>query len=754
MSIAVAICIATHNRREDLARTLKEISKLDPAPDALLICADGCDDGTAEMVRAAAPHARLIEHATAQGSVASRNELAEICGCEVFVNLDDDSYPLDRDFIPRLRELFERRPCLAVASFPQRTDEFPESLAEVEFGQSLFVGTFANSSVAIRRSAFQEMGGYAAFFFHAYEEPDFTVRSVCAGWQVRFETSLTVRHHYTGVQRNELRTHQRHARNEIWSVFLRCPAPQCFAVAIFRALRQAVYASRRGGAWLLREPAWWMACIRGLPRCFAQRRPLPWRRYLGWMRLVRKPISDEKTWDRIFGKDAPAKEGGRPARLSLDEKGSPGVAAPRGCSDEAGASLAVESPGQPKVIVAQDGARLHYAAPLALQARGALDRMFVEVYVKPGSPMTLAAWAFERAGKSAGKRMRERHHPDLDAGKIRTNPMLAWRQAMARRRFATAEEFFAWGSDLVGEWILREGINRRGGANALFGFVRNISPKLCEAARARGFKVVADQMIAPMVEERWQADDQASRFPDWQATIDPCNHALVERVEAETWSNCDHLTCGSPYVRDCLIKAGQPASKITVLPYPIDAASYRVPDRKGRSGPVTVGFLGSVGLRKGSPYFVEAARRLAGCGVRFVMVGPITVDKDLLTGVDAVGSVPRSEARLWLEKFDIIFFPSTCEGSSGAVMEALAMGLPVVTTPNSGTVVRHAEEGFVHPCADLEALTASVDRLISDARLRSEMARAARKRAEEFNLEWYSQELTETFRTQIASPQV
>jgi GT2 family glycosyltransferase len=303
MSLTVAICIATHNRCEELARTLRQLAALEPAPAALVIVADGCSDGTVALVREQAPHARLIEHATARGSIASRNEAAQICGCDVFLSLDDDSYPLENDFLLKVSEQFAQHPRLAVLSFPQRSDEFPESLTATDFGPPLFTGSYANSGAAIRRKAFEELGGYPDFFFHAYEEPDFALRCVAAGWEVRHEPSLTVRHHFTGVQRNEIRTHQRHARNEIWSVLLRCPAPQLFGVILFRTMRQAGYAARRGLSWLVREPAWWLACLSGIGQCFRQRQALPWTRYLAWMRLVRQPLRSEAEWAAIFGKE-------------------------------------------------------------------------------------------------------------------------------------------------------------------------------------------------------------------------------------------------------------------------------------------------------------------------------------------------------------------------------------------------------------------------------------------------------------------
>lgn len=301
MSLRVAVCITTHNRRDDLAPTLAALGVLAPAPDETLIVADGCTDGTADWLRSAHPHLRLIVHDTPRGSIPSRNELAAAATGEILLSLDDDSHPIEPDFISRLRLLFEKHPRLAVASFPQRTDEFPDTLTAPDFGPTQFVGSFANSGAAIRRSAFIELGGYPDFFFHAYEEPDFALRCVAAGWEVRHETSLSIRHHFTATQRNEMRTHQRHARNELWSVLLRCPAPQSLAVAAFRAARQFGYASTRGLHWVLREPAWWLAFLRGVPCCLAARQPLPWDRYLAWMRLLRSPIADEAEWAKRFG---------------------------------------------------------------------------------------------------------------------------------------------------------------------------------------------------------------------------------------------------------------------------------------------------------------------------------------------------------------------------------------------------------------------------------------------------------------------
>lgn len=299
----IGVTITTHNRRDELARTLAQLARLDPPPDEILVCADGCTDGTAEFVREQHPGIRLLTHDTARGSIGSRNELIRASSCDVLLSFDDDSYPLDGDFIAQVRELFAASPRTAVISFAQRTDEFPETLTAADFGTAKFVASYANSAAAIRRAAFDELGGYPAFFFHAYEEPDFALRCVCAGWQVRWAPAPLVRHHFTKVRRNEARMHRRHARNEFWSILLRCPAVLVLPVAVFRAARQFRYACRRGPGWVVQEPLWWWQALLGIPRCLAARRAVPWERYLGWVLLMRRPFVSEWEWCAHFAPD-------------------------------------------------------------------------------------------------------------------------------------------------------------------------------------------------------------------------------------------------------------------------------------------------------------------------------------------------------------------------------------------------------------------------------------------------------------------
>jgi GT2 family glycosyltransferase len=301
-ALSCAISIATHNRLPELRRTLAVVRGLNPAPDEIVICADGCSDGTAEFVRTEFPGAKLIEHPNPHGSIRSRIELMRTAPSDIVISLDDDSYPLESDFIARVRELFATRPHVAVASFPQRTDEFPETLTVPGFGTSRYTANYVNAAAAFRRKIYLELEGWPEEFEHAYDESDYTLQCLAAGYAVFYDAGIMIRHHFTGLKRNEVRTHHRHARNEQWSLWRRCPFPLVLALAPYRALAQLNYARKRGPAWMLREPAWWLMALRGLPAALRKRRPISPRIYLAWLRLIRNPIESADEWNAAFGK--------------------------------------------------------------------------------------------------------------------------------------------------------------------------------------------------------------------------------------------------------------------------------------------------------------------------------------------------------------------------------------------------------------------------------------------------------------------
>jgi glycosyltransferase involved in cell wall biosynthesis len=204
-----------------------------------------------------------------------------------------------------------------------------------------------------------------------------------------------------------------------------------------------------------------------------------------------------------------------------------------------------------------------------------------------------------------------------------------------------------------------------------------------------------------------------------------------------------------------MIAHGTEPKRIFVLPYGVDTQRFRPPEApRAADGKFRVLFVGGLTQRKGIKYLLEAAKRAAIPGLELVCVGKKTGSDaafapyaDVLTHVR---HVPFHEVHRLFQTADVFAYPSLHEGSAFASYEALASGLPVVCTPNTGSVVRDGVEGFLVPPRDVDALLDRLRMLAKDPDLRARMATAARKRAEQFTWAHYGDRLTAWLDAQLA----
>jgi GT2 family glycosyltransferase len=283
--MSVSVMITTRNRIRELRRTWRALQQLTPAPLEVLITTDGCTEDVVKAVREELPTARVFVNEVGLGSVASRDRMIRAARGDLVLALDDDSYPEQLDCVARIVPRFEQHPNLAVLHFPQRTDEYPETLVQTDFGPDRLTRTFPNSGAVLRRSTYLQLPGFESHFFHAYEEPDYALQCVAAGYDVLFSPVITIRHHYSSQARDEIQIHHRHARNELWSTIMRCPFPFAVGIASWRVFSQFRYACKRGWSWVIREPSWWREALGGISYCLGKRRPVSWASYKRWLGL-------------------------------------------------------------------------------------------------------------------------------------------------------------------------------------------------------------------------------------------------------------------------------------------------------------------------------------------------------------------------------------------------------------------------------------------------------------------------------------
>ncbi len=396
-----------------------------------------------------------------------------------------------------------------------------------------------------------------------------------------------------------------------------------------------------------------------------------------------------------------------------------------------------------RVIVAQLGARMHYGVPRLLQATGSLERLYTDICVVKGWPQFLRLIP-SRFFSGGLRRLQGRVPIGIPSKKITAFTHFGYEYASRRCRARSVTEMSAvhlWASDRFNELILSRGF---GSASLVYGF-NSASEELLKGASASGLRGVVEQTIAPRSAELRLLNDEIEAFPEWgKGLVDENAEAFSSREQRE-WVLADRILVASEFVKDEIAAAGGPVDKCKVVPYGVERERFsmsRAVDLQQGSKVLRVLFVGGVGLRKGVPYLLAALRRLQGVPIRCRIVGGFQVDRKVLSGVlpknvELVGSVPRAVIDEEYAHADVFCLPGLCEGSATVVYEALAAGLPVVTTVNTGSIVRDGVEGFIIPIRDVDAIAARLELLAKDRMLLAAMSEAARARSAYGSLEAY-----------------
>jgi len=314
-----------------------------------------------------------------------------------------------------------------------------------------------------------------------------------------------------------------------------------------------------------------------------------------------------------------------------------------------------------------------------------------------------------------------RAHADFLPSELRVYPLHLFASRLGDRAWALSQRCF-------GRRAGRLGVRECCGVMAFDTNARETFRVLKQA----GLPCILDQSIA---HRRWSnrvGQAECDAHPEWGDSWAAPPWRL--ELEDEEVSLADIILCGSTFCAETVVESGVPRDKVAVVEYGADTERFRplsVPSDRG--GPVRLLFVGALALRKGIHHLLQATERLASLGVRLSAVGSSRLRSDVLARYASFLNRPgfRLHAdmpRLYTEH-DLFVLPSLVEGSSLAIYEAMASGLPIVTTPNAGSIVRDGVDGFIVPSGDVDALTGALERLVRDRELRLAMGRSARERA-------------------------
>jgi glycosyltransferase involved in cell wall biosynthesis len=246
--------------------------------------------------------------------------------------------------------------------------------------------------------------------------------------------------------------------------------------------------------------------------------------------------------------------------------------------------------------------------------------------------------------------------------------------------------------------------------------------------------------------------------------LDPkLRHRPAQRLYNWCVRRVDNIQCVSEYTRDTLRAAGYPEASLLMIPNAVDLRRFAPRPAAARKpgAPVNVVYVGRIRPVKGVTVLVDAWPKVVpGNAARLVIAGD-GADREALARsaresgvgdtVEFLGEV--SDVPAVLSRADVYVQPSFQEGLPNAVLEAMAMGLPIVATRVSGNedVVADGDNGLLVPPGDPDALAAALRRLVADPELAARMGRRSREIVESrFSLAAVMNQLRDAYRKSSA----
>jgi len=210
----------------------------------------------------------------------------------------------------------------------------------------------------------------------------------------------------------------------------------------------------------------------------------------------------------------------------------------------------------------------------------------------------------------------------------------------------------------------------------------------------------------------------------------------------------DVIVVPAEFTRETLVAHGVPSPKIRVVPRGVDGDRFQPAHREG--APFRVVCVGQVCLRKGVRYLLEAWRMSRLPGAELLLLGAVHDEVRAilarysdLPGLRILGFT-QDVARFYAEA-SVFVLPTLDEGSAKAVSEAMAAGLPVVTTPEAGSLVEDGKTGYLVPSRNVERLAERLAFLHAHPDARRELGVAARHAILPYSWERYQRTLLDLY---------
>jgi len=252
-------------------------------------------------------------------------------------------------------------------------------------------------------------------------------------------------------------------------------------------------------------------------------------------------------------------------------------------------------------------------------------------------------------------------------------------------------------------------------------------PTLC--TRSSAHIRVQDRILA---EEEARTGRRLQRPTRWKIAREEREYGLATAVQVP-----------STFVRSTFLEMGMPLERTLLVPLGVEVADFRASEevlaarlaRIEEGQPLRVGYAGNISLQKGAYDLAAAVESLPDGTFDFHLVGDVSRDarpwvEAMRHRVRLTPRVAQAELPAIYAGFDILMLPTLQDGFAVVLVQALAAGVPIVTTPHSAgpDLVEEGRTGWIVPIRDPAALAARLLALHHDRPLLAAAVRALAER--------------------------
>ncbi|MBN9299434.1 MAG: glycosyltransferase family 4 protein [Filimonas sp.] len=389
-----------------------------------------------------------------------------------------------------------------------------------------------------------------------------------------------------------------------------------------------------------------------------------------------------------------------------------------------------------KVLLVHPGTQHSRQLALELYKRGILYQYWTGFALAESN---VFAVCLKKISARMYKRISNRVIPELPSRKIKTLPLLEFKAIRALKESQSNKELILFTRNEAFQKQIPDNIIQN--ADVIIGFDTS-SWILAERCKKFGKKFILDISIAHPASKERAYEQILKLYPDWFFTLNRKTGKLIQ-IEEQEMKLADKIVVASSFTQKTLTENGVSNRKIVMNPYGVDASDFH-PVYNKQKGRTRFVFVGQVDARKGVPLLLDAWMNINRSEALLTLIGPIsdsTADfiKAHYSDVEILGKVSFEELKRILPEYDVFVFVSYFEGFGLVILEAMACGLPVLTSVNTcgPDVLDNGKSGFIIGLDNAQELEEKMRYMIDHTDEKELMGKSARSKSELFTWDSY-----------------